>query len=110
MQNSFFIGKNQVGLNCPCYVVAEVGSNHNQNFETALRLIESAAKCGVNAVKFQTFRAANHYSKKSPNFDYLEGQNTYDLIKSLELDRTWQKKLKKHSEECGIDFFHHLRF
>ena len=105
MQNYFYIGKNKVGKDSPCYVVAEIGSNHNQDFDTALKLIDAAKKAGVNAVKVQTFRASDHYSKKSPKFDYLKGQNTYELIKSLELDRSWQAKLKKHCEDQRIDFF-----
>lgn len=38
-------------------VVAEIGNNHEGNHEVALRLIDSAAACGVDAVKFQTARA-----------------------------------------------------
>jgi sialic acid synthase SpsE len=56
-------------------------------------------------VKFQTFRAIDHYSKRSPSFNYLGNVNTHDLIKSLELNRSWQKKLKLHAEAQGLIFF-----
>lgn len=98
------IGEKNIGFGCPCYFIAEIGSNHNHDFETAKKLIDAAAKAGVDAVKFQTFRAASHYSKFTPDFKYLNGQNTFDLIKSLELNREWQKPLKKYAEDRNIDF------
>ncbi|WP_417277134.1 N-acetylneuraminate synthase family protein [Castellaniella sp.] len=99
------IGNREIGDGQPCYVIAEIGSNHNQDYDLACRMIESAAKSGVDAVKFQTFKADSHYSKKSPGFGYLDNKNTHELIKSLELDRSWQGRLKSHAESCGVDFF-----
>ncbi len=99
------IGDRQVGDGHPCYVIAEIGSNHNQDFDLARRMIDAAAKSGVDAVKFQTFRAAEHYSRKTPGFSYLDNIDTHDLIKSLELDRSWQAGLKEHAEGNGVAFF-----
>ena len=42
-----------IGPDEPCYVIAEIGINHNGSVKTALHLIEEAAKAGCNAVKFQ---------------------------------------------------------
>jgi sialic acid synthase SpsE len=99
------IGGHSVGDGCPCFVIAEIGSNHNQNFDLARRMIDGAANAGVDAVKFQTFRAKDHYSVKTPGFSYLENADTHQLISSLELDRSWQADLKRHAEEQGIVFF-----
>jgi sialic acid synthase SpsE len=99
------IGGRKVGDGHPCFVIAEIGSNHNQDFDLACKMIDAAAQSGVDAVKFQTFRASSHYSKKSPSFGYLNGVNTHDLIRSLELDRSWQADLKRHAEKCGVIFF-----
>lgn len=99
------VGGRQVGDGQPCFVIAEIGSNHNQDFGLACRMIDAAAQAGVDAVKFQTFRASDHYSNKSPGFAYLNNANIHDLIKSLELDRSWQAKLKTYAEECGVIFF-----
>jgi len=95
-----FIGDNQ-----PCFIIAEIGSNHNQDINLAYKLIDAAYKAGADAVKFQTFRASSHFSKYSPGFDFLNNKPMYDLIKSLELNRSWQKKLKKFSENRGLVFF-----
>lgn len=93
-----------VGDGHPNFIIAEIGSNHNQDFAQALRLIEAAAEAGVDAVKFQTFKAANHYSRKVPNVEYLSGQDIYALIESVELNRDWQGPLKAHAEKCGVVF------
>jgi sialic acid synthase SpsE len=98
-------GKTIVGDEQPCYVIAEIGSNHNHDLDLALRTIDAAAKAKANAVKFQTFKAAKHYSKRTPKFNYLDGIDTYSLIKSLELNRKWHSKLKQHAESQGIEFF-----
>ncbi|MEC9347241.1 MAG: N-acetylneuraminate synthase family protein [Pseudomonadota bacterium] len=38
------------------FVIAEVGNNHEGDFDLALRMVDLAAEAGVDAVKFQTFR------------------------------------------------------
>ena len=99
------IENRKVGDNEPSFIVAEIGSNHNQSFELAIEMIDAAADSGVDAVKFQTFKASEHYSKKSPEFNYLKNIDTYKLIESLELNREWQASLKSHSEKKGVIFF-----
>lgn len=99
------IGAREVGDGRPCFIVAEIGSNHDQDFDKALRLIDAAADAGVDAVKFQTFRASQHYSRRTPGFSYLGGQDTFALIESLELDRSWQSRLLEHANERGVEFF-----
>lgn len=94
----------KIGDGNPCYIIAEIGSNHNHDFDLALELIEAAAGAGVDAVKFQTFRAKDHYSTKAPGFSYLSSSDTYKLIESLELDRSWHQPLKAAAEALGLDF------
>lgn len=103
--HSLDIGGRTVGCGYPCFVIAEIGSNHNQDFDLARRMIDAVAQSGVDAVKFQTFHASSHYSKKSPSFGYLNNIDTHELIRSLELNRSWQADLKRHSEERGVIFF-----
>ena len=62
------IGKRKVGDNRPCFLIAEIGSNHNQDFNLAIELIDAAAEAKVDAVKFQTFKSSEHYSKNTPEF------------------------------------------
>lgn len=93
----------KIGDQHPCYVIAEIGSNHNGNYDIACEMMEKAKNAGVNAVKFQTFKAENHYSKKTPKIGMYE-ENIFDLIKSLEIDRSWHKKLSTECAKLKIDF------
>ena len=93
----------KIGLNNPCYLIAEIGSNHNGEFDIACEMIEKAKEAGVNAVKFQTFKASNHYSKLSPKISMYE-DNIYDLIKKLEINRDWHVKLSALCHSLEIDF------
>jgi len=47
------IGNKKVGDGQPCYIVAEIGINHNGNLDIAKRLISVAVAAGCDAVKFQ---------------------------------------------------------
>ena len=97
-------GNRYIGEDDPCFIIAEAGSNHNGDFETAKKLIDVAADAKVDAVKFQIFKADSLYSKHTPGFDYLKGQNTYDLIKSLEMPRKWIEALAKYCSKKNVIF------
>jgi N-acetylneuraminate synthase len=47
------IGDRWVGDGEPCYIVAEIGINHNGDVDIARQLIATAQRCGCDAVKFQ---------------------------------------------------------
>ena len=102
------IGSKWVGAGFPVYIVAEAGSNHNGDLGLAKKLVEAAAEAGADAVKFQAFRASEHYSKLTPGFTYLEAQwskvSTYELVSSLEINRDWHPLLMEHANACGITF------
>ena len=53
MSNAVQIGDHLVGDGHPCFIVAEIGINHNGNVEIAKKLIDTAALGGCEAVKFQ---------------------------------------------------------
>lgn len=102
------IGGRLVGPGHPCFIIAEPGSNHNGSFDMGIKLIDAAADAGADAVKFQTFRAEEHYSRQTPQFSYLRevapAVSTFDLIKQNELPRAWHAPLKAHAEERGLIF------
>lgn len=103
---NFNIGSKCVGDGQPAYVIAEIGSNHNQDYNLALEHIAAAADAGVDAVKFQTFIADKHVSKFAEMPEYLKDyKDIHALIKTLELERDWQLPLKKYAESKGVSFF-----
>jgi N-acetylneuraminate synthase/N,N'-diacetyllegionaminate synthase len=98
------IGDKIVGHDEPCFIIAEAGSNHNGSLEQAKNLIDVAAEAQANAVKFQIYKAESLYSKHTPEFSYLKGQNVYELIKQIETPREWIKELAKYCEDRNITF------
>ena len=93
-----------IGEEEPIFIIAEAGSNHNGSLEQAKKLIDVAVEAGVDAVKFQIFQAENLYSKYTPEFSYLKGKNTYELIKCIETPREWIKELSSYCKDKNIDF------
>ncbi len=93
------------GKNDPCFIIAEAGSNHNRDFETAKKLIDEAKNAGADAIKFQTYSAGTLYPKnKKPLFLIGEKEKPFDIIKKIELPRDWQAKLARYAENKGIIF------
>lgn len=87
----------------PCYIISEIGSNHNGSYDLACELIGKAAEAGVDAVKFQTFKAKNHYSKNTPKMG-MYNEDIYSLIEKLEIDRSWHVKLADVCKSYNLDF------
>jgi N-acetylneuraminate synthase len=99
------IGNSWVGGKNPVYIIAEAGSNHNGNFEQALRLIDVAAEAGANAVKFQTFRAESLYPPNAGRSDYLGlPRSIYEIIHDMEMPVDWIPRLCERCRNCGVDF------
>ena len=73
------------------FIIAEAGVNHNGSTDLAKKLIDVAKEAGVDAVKFQTFKAKNLVSKNAQKADYQKEttgkqESQFDMIKKLELD------------------------
>ena len=96
---------NIISKNHKCFIIAEIGSNHNNKLSYAYKMIDMAKKCGADAVKFQTFKAEKHFSKFAPSFKFLKNKPMYDLIKKLEIDRSWHRKLFNYCKKKKIVFF-----
>ncbi len=52
------------------FIIAEIGVNHNADFNLAVEMIEAASKCGVDAIKFQTAVPELVQTSSAPKADY----------------------------------------
>ena len=80
------------------YIVAEAGINHNSDIDIAKQMIESAALCGANAVKFQTFTPDELFSETL-------NPELYNLSKTWVLTKKDHLILQNFSRKHKIDFF-----
>jgi N,N'-diacetyllegionaminate synthase len=92
-----------IGEDSPCYIMMDIGANHNGDIDTARELIRKAAEAGADAVKLQTYRAEDLYSKKTPQFS-RDIMKPYDLIKKVQHPREWIPQLFDYAKDWGIDF------
>jgi N-acetylneuraminate synthase/sialic acid synthase len=98
-----------IGPGRPCFLVAEIGNNHQGDEATARRMIEAAAAAGADAVKFQKrdvhallTSAARHAPYAGPNsFGPTYGAHRL----ALELPLEALARLKAHAEALGLVFF-----
>ncbi len=91
------------------FIIAEAGVNHNGSIEIAKKLIDVAAECGVDAVKFQTFKAERVVSRYAPKAEYQKKTTTADespleMIKKLELDEAAHQTLIDYCKNKNILF------
>ncbi|MBN4056222.1 N-acetylneuraminate synthase [Rhodothermus sp. AH-315-K08] len=90
-------------------MIAEAGVNHNGDLATALALVDAAAECGADAVKFQTFKADTIVRRDAKKAAYQEGQGPagetqYEMLKRLELDHHMHLKILDHCRARQIHF------
>ena len=78
------------------YIIAEIGSNFDQNLSKAKKLITAAKKSGASAVKFQLFSGVELYP------DNIKMQKIFN---KMELKKSWIIKLRQFSQKKKIDFF-----
>jgi sialic acid synthase SpsE len=95
---SFRIGSRPVGDGAPTFIIAEIGSNHSQDLDTAKRLIDASAKAGASAAKFQSLRYEKvHYD---PTYDDAYRK----FFAQIELPEAWYPELAVTCRDCGVEF------
>jgi N-acetylneuraminate synthase len=105
--NTVSIGRKKLGAGQPCYVIAEIGINHNGDIDLAKRLISVAVAAGCDAVKFQKRTIDVVYTEKElatarPN---PFGETNADLKRGLEFDEVDYAELDKFCKQVKIDWF-----
>ena len=63
-------------------IVAEIGNNHEGDYKIAKELVIQAAKTGVDAVKFQTFKVSEFLSNKSDRYNFYKKMSIKALRQS----------------------------
>jgi N,N'-diacetyllegionaminate synthase len=103
------IGKKRTGKDCPVFIIAEAGVNHNGSLRIALKLVDAAAKAGADAIKFQTFKAEQVATPESEMADYQKKnigkqESQLEMLKKLELKENFYAPIIKRCREKNIIF------
>jgi N-acetylneuraminate synthase len=101
------IGNSVVGDGAPCYVVGEIGINHNGDLGIARRLVDAATLSGCQAVKFQkrTLDVVYGAEEMSRPRESPFGATNGDLKRGLEFGMDHYKSIGDYCGEKGIAWF-----
>lgn len=99
----------KIGPGQPCFIVAEIGNNHQGEFVVAKEMIQAAANAGVQAVKFQKRDTCSLFTRAGREAPY-SGANSFgptygEHRDALELSIEQLAELKQISEDLGLVFF-----
>lgn len=109
--NKIIINGREISNESPCFIIAELSANHNNDFNLAVETIHAMKESGADAVKIQTFTpdtltidSKKDYFKIGKDSLWRE-RYLYDLYKEVMMPWSWQKKLKEIAESLGLVFF-----
>ena len=107
MRKEVIIGNKTVGDNSPCFIIAEIGINHNGSVDLAKKMIDEAVMAGCDAVKFQKRTVTKVYTPEEldvyrPNY---YGSTNRDLKLGLELSYEDYCEIDKYCKSKKIMWF-----
>lgn len=110
-RTELLIGDRPVGPGRPCYVIAEIGSNHNGDYRMAVDLVKRCAEAGVDAVKFQDFSREDLFvpslpPEGTPEWEARQALLTkrWKLLPDYTANPDWWPELAGLASEVGVDF------
>ncbi len=103
------IGDRMISEKERTFIIAEAGVNHNGDMGLAREMIDVAAEAGVDAVKFQTFKAEHLILKDLEKAPYQKvttdrGESQYDMLRRLEVGKKETEELMDYCKKKQILF------
>lgn len=99
----------KIGAGYPPFAIAEMSGNHNQSLERALKIVEAAAKAGVDALKLQTYTADTMTLDINEGEFYIDdpkslwhGHSLYQLYQQAYTPWEWHQPIFERCKELGI--------
>jgi N-acetylneuraminate synthase/sialic acid synthase len=109
MAGTLKIGTRTIGDETPCYVIAEIGHNHQGSLDKARELFREAKLAGAHAVKLQKRDNRGLYTRAAFERPY-DNENSFGATygehrEFLEFGREQYEQLQAYARELGVDFF-----
>ncbi|EPG75993.1 pseudaminic acid synthase [Leptospira fainei serovar Hurstbridge str. BUT 6] len=104
--NKFVGGKND-----PCFIIAELSANHNQDFNLAVETLHAMKESGADCVKLQTYTPDTITLKSDAEWFKIhkgtiwDGKTLYDLYSEAYTPWDWQPKLQEIAKSLGLEIF-----
>ena len=90
-----------------CYIIAEIGINHDGKLENVIKLIKYAKKAGASAVKFQVYDPHTLGRREDERliklFKSYPSETRYKMWKRLSFKKNWIDKISKECKKQKID-------
>ncbi|QDC47515.1 pseudaminic acid synthase [Candidatus Methylopumilus universalis] len=104
------INNREISSNVSPYIIAELSANHNGSIELAKKNIDAAKRCGVDAIKLQTYTAST-MTIDSNNDEFIikhgpwRGRRLYELYEEAGTPYEWHKELFYYAKKLGLTIF-----
>ncbi|MFC1644080.1 N-acetylneuraminate synthase family protein [Candidatus Omnitrophota bacterium] len=109
--NEIIIGGHKIGDGHSTFIIAEAGANwvcsdrEDLNRKQAFKLVDVASEAGVDAIKFQVYRAEKLYVSSAGEAEYLKkNRSIYEIIRDMEIPYELISELKEYCDKKGIVF------
>ena len=98
------IGKRIIGIDHPPLVLAEVGINHEGDYDKAIQLVDAAKASGAEAIKFQTHLTSHEMLETDMKPGDISDERLWDIIKRCELSEEEESSLFQYCQQKNILF------
>lgn len=100
----------KIGPDEKCFIVAEIGINHNGDMDLAIKTIDAAIASGADAVKFQNYYTDDFVLNKSLVYQYendgvIVKETQYEMFKRCEFSFEQFKIIKEYCDSKNVIFF-----
>ena len=110
MKNRMRIGKREIGVGQPAYIIAEMSANHAGDINRAKEIIYAAKEAGADCIKIQTYTPDTITLNCQNEYFHIEtgtweGETLYSLYGKAYTPWEWQAELFDTAKKAEIDFF-----
>ncbi|CAM8318426.1 pseudaminic acid synthase [Candidatus Methylopumilus planktonicus] len=109
---NFKIGKHNVGIDHPAFIVAEMSGNHGGDLQRAIEIVRAVKRSGADAIKLQTY-TPDTITLKSYREDFLIPKGTpwekhstlWDLYDKAHTPWDWHETIFNEARLLGLEVF-----
>jgi N-acetylneuraminate synthase len=109
---SIKLGKLNIGLDAPPFIIAEMSGNHNQSLDSALNIVDAVAECGVSALKIQTYKPETmtlnldtEQFRVAGESSLWRGETLFELYKKAHTPWEWHEEIYSRAKAKGLMVF-----